>query len=159
MRAVGPYGGWLRRAVIAFKYGEEWARAAHLGDALAGAAGEVGPIDAVVPVPLHPERLRERGFNQSLLLAKRVGTQTGIPVMEALLRTRPTPRQVGLGANERAVNVRGAFAGLSGANFAGKRIALVDDVCTTGATLGSCAEVLLGLGASEVIGLTLAKEF
>jgi ComF family protein len=112
----------------------------------------------LTPVPLHPSRLRQRGFNQSLLLAREVGRTQSIPVVEALIRTRRTNSQVRLGAAERAGNVAGALAVLPGQMVTGRSFLLVDDVITTGATLGACASALLDAGASSVSALTVARE-
>jgi ComF family protein len=106
-----------------------------------------------VPVPLHRRRLRARGFNQAADLARHLG----LPVIEALRRTRATPSQTDLPAAKRHANVRGAFAPRSRAHVDGCRIVLVDDVCTTGATLESCARVLVEAGAREVSALTAAR--
>ena len=89
MRSVGPFDGWLRGAVVQFKYHGEWARAAHLGEHLAAAVAHLQQVDALVPVPLHPARLRQRGFNQSLLLAERAGDLLGLEVKEALDSNAP----------------------------------------------------------------------
>ncbi len=157
-RSVAAYEGWLRAAIIAFKYGEDRARAAHLGKELATIIPDFGMIDALVPVPLHSKRLRERGFNQATLLARQVHALTGVPVNEALVRITSGPHQVGLGAADRAANVRDAFEMREDINVSGLRLALVDDVCTTGSTLGACAKVLIQHGAREVVSLTLARE-
>jgi ComF family protein len=114
---------------------------------------------AIVPVPLHPRRQAERGYNQSALLARVLGRGVGLPVIEdALRRSRDTPQQVGLSAAQRQANVARAFTCQPHhPALVGKRLLLVDDVCTTGATLGACAGVLLAAGAREVWGLTLAR--
>ena len=112
--------------------------------------------DAVVPVPLGIKGLRERGFNQSLLLAKVISRHTGIPLtMDGLVKIRETRPQVGLSSKERARNLRGAFT-VRG-NFRKMRLLLVDDVMTTGATVKECATQLLNAGAEEVAVLTLAR--
>ena len=157
-RSVGAYGGWLRSAIIAYKYGDERAREVHLGELLATIVPEVGRIDALVPVPLHRKRLRERGFNQADLLARRIHIRTGIPVLNALERTRATPHQVGLSGVDRIANVSDAFSSINSVDVTGRRLALIDDVCTTGSTLGACAKTLIRHGASEVVSLTLARE-
>lgn len=90
VRSVAPLGGWLRSAIHALKYDGEAARADHLGGVLAAALPVRLSVDGLVPVPLHPARLRRRGFNQSHLLAERVGAVTGIEVVSALRRTRET---------------------------------------------------------------------
>lgn len=113
--------------------------------------------DALIPVPLHAARLRERGFNQSLLLARQVSLTVGKPVEgRALQRIRATEQQAHLDAKARQANVRGAFA-VRRDLVEGKAIVLVDDVFTTGATLMECAEVLYQSGAREVTALTLAR--
>ena len=157
-RSVGAYSGWLRAAIIAYKYGDERARDVHLGEHLATIVVEVGTIDALVPVPLQRKRLRERGFNQAELLAHQVGVRMGIPVLSALERTRPTRQQVGLSGIDRVANVGDAFGPVTSVDVTGLRLALIDDVCTTGSTLGACARTLIRYGATEVVSLTLARE-
>ncbi|MFQ6099724.1 MAG: ComF family protein [Anaerolineae bacterium] len=113
--------------------------------------------DLVVPVPLHPARLRERGYNQAALLAREMARRTGLVVEEqALIRQRATAPQVELNARQRKENVRDAFR-CSGNSLAGKRVLLIDDVCTTGATLEACAVALYAGGARDVQALTLAR--
>jgi ComF family protein len=112
--------------------------------------------DLIVPVPLHPRREAQRGYNQAALLARELGRRTGVPVAPAeLIRTAWTRPQVGLSRTERRANIAGAF------RCAGKvtdmRIILVDDVSTTGATLESCASELKAAGAAHVQGLVLAR--
>lgn len=112
-------------------------------------------IDWVVPVPLHPQRLQERGYNQSQLLAEAFSCKVGLPMQHALLaRTRCTTTQVGLNARERQQNVANAFYAAPAVRT--KCILLVDDVFTTGATLSACAEALLAAGANRVYALCLA---
>jgi ComF family protein len=113
---------------------------------------------AVVPVPLHRSRERMRGFNQARALASHLG----LPVCDALVRTRRTESQTDLPADRRHTNVRGAFAIMPGletrpADVNNRVVVLVDDVWTTGATLCACAAVLLDAGASEVRALTAAR--
>lgn len=158
MRSVGPFDGWLRQAVHALKYEGESARAEHLGRVLATALPTGIPVDALVPVPLHPARLRRRGFNQAQLLAERVGAAASITVVPALRRTRATDPQVGLGARQRAANVLDAFAVVAGVEVGGGHLLLVDDVVTTGSTLSACAAVLKGAGARFVGAVTLGRE-
>jgi ComF family protein len=158
VRSAAPDDGWLRVAVRSFKYAGETARAGHLGALLLPVLAGLDPIDALVPVPLHPRRERKRGYNQARLLAAVAGRSAGIPVVEALVRTRPTAQQVGLDAESRRANVRGAFAIRDGAAIAGCRVVLVDDVLTTGSTLGNCAETLVAGGAVWVGAATLARE-
>ena len=157
-RSVAPYAGWLREAIIAFKYDLEWDRAGHLAALLVPAIVDLPTIDALVPVPLHARRLRWRGFNQSALLADGLGRRAGIPVRHWLERTRETDQQARLGADERWANVSGAFAVGAGANPSGLHLLIVDDVLTTGATLSACAAALLTSGAAAVSAVTLARE-
>lgn len=115
------------------------------------------PADYIVPVPLHPDREKKRGYNQSALLAKRLGRSSGFPYMPGVLkRIRNTPPQVGLTVVERLTNVHGAFA-VGRSEIFNKTILLVDDVCTTGATLTAAAQALLDAGAHSVSGYCLAR--
>lgn len=117
------------------------------------------PVDLVLPVPLHRARVRQRGYNQSLLLARVLGAEAGLPVRDdVLVRWRSTRVQVGLSAEQRRVNVQGAFACLI-SDLHGQRVLLIDDVLTTGATLNACATALLQAGAGEVWALTLSRAF
>jgi ComF family protein len=160
VRSAGLFAGWLRSSIIALKYHDERDRAEYLGAMLAEAAPEV--IDPVlVPTPLHPAKLRARGFNQSELVARIAADRLGWPVMLAVDRVRETRSQVGLGAAERAANMSGAFA-LSDegrkTHFGGVTPVLVDDVFTTGATLSAVAAPLRAAGAGQIVVLTLARE-
>ncbi len=111
-----------------------------------------------MPVPLHASRLRKRGFNQALLLARGASTEYSIPlVYDNLIRVRPTRPQVELTGKERAANVTGAFGLRRGADVEGKRVLLIDDVLTTGATMNECSRTLRGAGAEAVVALTLAR--
>jgi len=154
-RAIGAYDGALRAIVQALKYEGRRSLARPLGrlmrergaDLLAGAA-------CVVPVPLHPSRRRQRGFNQAADLAHHVG----LPVVAALRRVRATATQTGLPAGRRHRNVRGAFAPTgAAAALTGSAIVLIDDVSTTGATLEACASALKAAGVQEVRALTAAR--
>lgn len=112
-----------------------------------------------MPVPLHPKKLRERGYNQSGLLAKQLGLFLGLPVIEnSLKRKRNTPPQTKIiSRDERWRNVSDAFV-CNGGDVKGRNVLLIDDVCTTGATLDACAQALKSAGAISVWGLTLARE-
>jgi ComF family protein len=158
LRSAALDEGWLRHAVRSFKYAGESARAGHLGDLLPPLIAELPPFDALVPVPLHRGRQRKRGYNQARLLANAVNRATNQPVVEALVRFRATAQQVGLNAEARRANVREAFAVREGADISGGRFVLVDDVLTTGSTLGQCAETLVAAGAVWVGAVTLARE-
>jgi len=160
-RAAAVYGERVREAVHALKFEGKTALARPLGDLLAEAGSAmlaVGAVDCLVPVPLHPSREAERGFNQSVLLANRVGRRWGVPVEpRALRRRRPTLSQTDLDAERRRANVRGAFTLSRSAAVEGRHVLLIDDVFTTGATVAECARVLLEAGASAVGVLTLAR--
>jgi ComF family protein len=154
---AGPYEGALRRAIHLLKYERMTPLTRPLGERLALAAAELTGFDAIVPAPLHWRRRWDRGFNQADLLAREVSRRTGIPIDRRLLRTRSTPPQAGLSAAERRRNVQGAFAAAGKSAIRGKRLIIIDDVMTTGATLEACARVLKRAGASQVAVLTLAR--
>lgn len=156
MAALYVYAGPVAQAVQALKYGGRTEHAPALGARLAVLARPVaGQVDRVVPLPLHPRRLRQRGYNQSSLLARPVARALGAPLdTSLLLRVRDTPPQAGLEHAERLHNVRGAFALRPGARKA--RVLLIDDVRTTGATLGAAAEALLDAGFPPPLSLALA---
>jgi len=116
-------------------------------------------IDLILPVPLHSTRERERGFNQSLLLARGLAERCGIPLKEGLLlRTTKTKSQAELDKKERLANVKGAFSCGDPAEVAGKNILLIDDVITTGSTMAECARTLIRAGASRVYGLAVCYQ-
>jgi len=145
----------IDKLVQTFKYGHRLALAAFFGEQLAALAGR--PLaDLIVPLPLHPERLRERGFNQALELARPVGAAWQIPIAASNChRVRNTPAQADLPWRERIKNIRGAFH--CSDDFTGKRIILVDDVMTSGASLAECARTLKLHGAIEVTALVVAR--
>ena len=163
IRAPYRMEGAVREAVHALKYQYVRALAPTLGQLLAEfiavSPDLSGPADVLVPVPLHPRRERSRGYNQSLLLARETGKIVGLPVeQKALRRLRATPSQArSASQQERRDNVSEAFAA-DAALAQGRRVVLVDDVCTTGATLEACAIALKEAGAASVWGLTLARE-
>jgi len=158
--SLGPWEGPLRTAVAELKYRGRRRMAGRLA-ALLLERPEVSEllVDALlVPVPLHPRRRAERGYNQAELLARALATRSNAPLAPGLLtRRRDTPRQTGLAAAQRRRNVRGAFVVPRPDRVAGRVLVLVDDVYTTGATLRACAEALRGAGAAEVRVLTLAR--
>ena len=158
VRSVFLFDGRPRAAIHHLKYRHGRELAAPLGRLLADyMATNPMPVDLVVPVPLHPRRLRQRGYNQAALLACELGRQAGLPVdQDGLQRVRETASQMRLNAAERQVNVRDAFA-CSNGNAQGRQVLLVDDVCTTGATLEACADALRAGGAKAVWALTLAR--
>jgi len=169
-RSFGLYAGRLRQAVLRVKFSGDERLGKRLGTLLANPwdllpwAGE-SDSPLIHPVPLHPSRWRERGFNQSELLAmglvralrrQRVGTGPQIE-RDWLRRKRATVPQTGLSVSARRENLRGAFEVVKRDAVRGRRIVLVDDVMTTGATLSTCARTLKRAGAAQVMGLTLAR--
>jgi ComF family protein len=160
-RAFGLYSAELSRVIQALKFDTRRNLAKLLSPMLVSTFlkwWQPGEFDLVVAVPLHPARRRQRGYNQSELLAKPFSRQLAIPFYgRVLTRVGGLQPQVGLSDAERAVNVRGAFRCTNPAAIAGKRVLLVDDVMTTGATVGSAAETLLSGGALRVSVLTLAR--
>ncbi|MEO5717333.1 MAG: ComF family protein [Chthoniobacterales bacterium] len=114
-------------------------------------------FDCIVPVPLHPARQRERGFNQAELLAAILQRRSGLPVRDLLQRTRYTTTQTQFDRSERMENLRGAFRLRRGSNVQDLRMLLVDDVLTTGSTLSECASVLRAAGALSVHAATVAR--
>jgi ComF family protein len=141
-----------------FKYRGKLSLAKPLARALIEALPALPPADIIIPVPLHPQRLREREYNQSLLLAARLSHHAGIPLLLAcLLRVRPTVPQTSLSRKERLTNLHRAFSVANPACIQSKRILLVDDVLTTGTTLHECAKTLRRAGSGPVYGLTLAR--
>lgn len=157
IRSAHPFDGWVRNAVHSFKYEGERARARHLGDLLPPLLPAGANVDAVIPVPLHPKRLRQRGFNQAALLAERLAeSHGGIPVVEIERRGSVTP-QVGLSADQRSANVAGAFVVPDPRGLAGLDIVLIDDVVTTTATMTACARAIADAGAASIRCLSVAR--
>lgn len=160
-RAALIYDEASRDLVLAFKHADRTRYADAFGHWLIRAGAEfLSDSDAIIPVPLHPWRLLQRRFNQSLLLARAVSRQTGCAVLpDVLVRRRNTRPQGRLSRAARLRNVQNAFAIRPGSktSLIGKKLALIDDVFTTGATVESCARVLLAAGAREINVLTLAR--
>ncbi|MGB9629987.1 MAG: ComF family protein, partial [Thermodesulfobacteriota bacterium] len=160
-RSIGVYEGLLREAIHRWKYKGKTSLNAYFGKWMAeGLSRYWNPneLDLLIPVPLHKTRLRDRGFNQALLLAKEIHSKTGIPYLKrALQKRKPTPPQVNLSGLERERGVRGAFEITPRDQIHEKSILLIDDVYTTGATVNECAKVLLKGGAKRVDVLTLAR--
>lgn len=148
------------QVVAAFKFHGALDLAGALASSLADAIGDASEVDAVVPVPLAPARLRQRGCNQAWELARRVAFRVGVPADAGLVvRIRETAHQIELPQEARPGNVRGAFAvePTRRADLRGRRIAVVDDVMTTGSTLGEMAAVLKQAGAVEVRAWVFAR--
>jgi ComF family protein len=160
-RAAVRYDDVARALVHRFKYSDHLELAPMLGQWMARAGRELTrDADALVPVPLHWRRLWARRFNQSAALAAAVSRAAGVPLLgETLRRVRATPQQVGLDKSGRARNVQGAFGvpPERRADIAGRRLILVDDVLTSGATVDACARALLRAGAAHVDVLVFAR--
>jgi ComF family protein len=155
--SFGYYDDALRGLIHLLKYSGMRPLAPVLSRLLDRALPREDRYDFVVPVPLHWRRRWSRGFNQSELLAQGIASRRGIPLLNALARVKATAIQAGLTSAGRRRNMSGAFRLRPGAALRGKRILLVDDVFTTGATAGACARVLKSAGASSVTLLTLAR--
>jgi ComF family protein len=159
-RTCAPFAyAWpLDHLVHALKYRGQLATARVLGTLLAGRLAGRGlqqEVDVIVPVPLHPDRHAARGFNQSAELARQLGRSLRLPVAESLVvRRRATPPQVGLNVDERRSNLAGAFGA---GQAAGLRVAIVDDVTTTGTTMQELASVLVQAGAVAVDAWCVAR--
>ncbi len=160
IRALGPYAPPYNLLIHALKYDNKTVFVPVLAGALTGLVEsdpELSSADAICPVPLHRSRLRERGYNQAELLAREVGSGTGIACRDLLVRVRNTASQTGLdGDDARKRNVHGAFRVRSGVQLDGDRIILLDDVFTSGATLDAAGRQLLAAGASSVVGVVIA---
>ena len=151
----------LREVVQKFKYGRKVSLGKPLGRLMALGCREFlneCRFDVIIPVPLHPKRLRWRGFNQSVLLARQVSRACGLPMdLFVLHRSKETPPQTQLTEEERRKNVRHAFSLNPQKSVKGKKVLLVDDVYTSGATVNECSRTLKRGGAKEIYVLTLAR--
>ncbi|MBT9160725.1 MAG: hypothetical protein DDT26_02021 [Dehalococcoidia bacterium] len=159
IRSVFLHRGLARDAVRHLKYRNLKALARSLAELMAEyLVSNPLPADIMVAVPLHSKRVRQRGYNQSDLLAEELSRLINLPTASgSFVRLRNTPSQVSLGAEARHSNVQGAFH-CKNPVYQGKGVLLVDDVCTTGATLNACAVALKGAGAASVWALTLSRE-
>jgi ComF family protein len=159
-----PFAGPVRDALHQLKYASERRLAVPLGAAVARRWARVGTGAAVVvPVPVHAERERRRGYDQAALIAAVVARELDLPFARALERGRATIAQFELGRDERAANVAGAFRPRASdppavGSIAGRWVLLVDDVVTTGATLAACGEALGRAGAAAVSAVAVARE-
>jgi len=161
-RSCGAYGGTLKDVILLFKYRKYAPLSrplARFADTSLRADPEMwAGAELFVPVPLHPSRRRERGFNQARLLARDLASLRGLGVLaDALVKTRNAPAQAGLRAADREKNARSAYAVKRPAGVRGRTLILVDDVTTTGATIRECARVLKEAGEKEVRAITLAQ--
>ena len=152
----------LKDIILLFKYrgyeilGRELAERAE--EALCGEEGLWWEVDFLMPVPLHPKREKQRGFNQAGILARELGKRRGIEIIKGgLVKKRNVPPQTFLSGSERRENVSGAFHVVRAEKIKGKNLILVDDVFTTGATLTECCRVLKEAGSGEVRALTIAQ--
>jgi len=159
-RALGAYEGSLQEAIHHWKYEGKTHLAPFFAEWMAEGLNrywEPDSFDLLIPVPLHTQRLRERGFNQALLLVKELSRRTRIPYRKTILqKKKPTIPQVNLSGAERERGLRGAFQVIGKEELLGKSVLLVDDVYTTGATVNECSKVLLRGGTERVGVLTLA---
>ncbi len=150
----------LRDAVLRFKYGKRMYIAKALAEILFECFQrhfQVQGFDLIIPIPIHRKRLRARGFNQSLLLAHRLSSHTGVRMARDLLqKTVDTPPQVRLGRKERITNIKGSFGVSDPHRITGSKILLIDDVLTTGATIGAAAQTLKRAKAARVDAMVLA---
>jgi competence protein ComFC len=160
VRSLGRFDDYYKELIHRFKYGKK----IPLGKRLAQRLGETINDDSnflgsdfLIPVPLHKSRYRERGFNQSEIVAEEISKITGVSVLKNVLkRKKNTKDQTNLSPSQREENVRGAFVVTKPEVINDKRIILVDDVITTGATLSECARMLKQAGAKEILGMTIA---
>lgn len=161
-RSCGLYQGLLKDLILLFKYHNYKVLGKKLGAYAFLSLGREEALwwktDLLMPVPLHPKKRKQRGFNQSLILAKELSRKKRIPLVKnVLVKTKPTPPQTSLEADDRRANVKGAFGVRRAARIEGKIVLLVDDVYTTGATISECSRVILEAGAKDVRALTLAR--
>jgi ComF family protein len=155
--SFGFYQDELRGLIQLFKYGKVQTLAGPLAQMLSRALPRDRAFELIVPMPMHWRRRWERGFNQADLLAREAGRRTGVPVKSVVKRSKATPPQAGLTSAKRRANVSGAFEVPKPELVKGKRILLVDDVLTTGATAAACARSLKRAGAVSVTVWTVAR--
>ncbi|MFZ5917094.1 MAG: ComF family protein [Chloroflexota bacterium] len=159
IRSVAFFEGPLREALHALKYNGLRAVAQPLGQLMARHwQADPLPADVILPVPLHRSRQRQRGYNQAAVLAGALAQEIGLPLRQDwLVRRRSTVSQTELDAVQRRENVAEAFEARADGVLTGKRVLLIDDVCTTGATLEACSIALRRAGAQSVWGFTLGR--
>lgn len=159
-RSLFAYDGSVKDAIHNLKYNERLDLVRYFGNELCRGAKEIGQFDLIAPVPLHRKRLAARGFNQSALLARKLGKLLSIPTdLDSLRRVKNIDPQVGMERDERIKNVKGAFGVISKRvqKISERNILLIDDVLTTGATVNECSKVLIKSGAESVRVLTIAR--
>lgn len=161
VRVATGFNETVQKIIHSLKYRGKRSLAKRLGVILANRTlgdERFTGADLLMPVPLHPSRARERGYNQSELIAEVIGQKLDLPVDKNILsRKKRTKAQTDLDAKQRRENVKGAFVVRRPEEVSGKRVVIVDDVLTTGATLEACTEALLSAGAKEVYTLALAR--
>ncbi len=162
IRSAVVFGPQVRGAIHAWKYSGQTHWTEYLANLMKkqwAAYPDLADAEVLVPVPLHPKKYKQRGYNQSALLARALGKKFNLPVDESsLIRSRNTPSQTQFGREGRLQNMSGAFTCVRPENIQGKEVLLIDDVATTGATLEGCAQALKAAGAKKVIAYTLARE-
>jgi ComF family protein len=160
-RAAGKYETVFMDVIHRFKYQGKIFIGEALGKFMAGldyTGLEISDRTLIIPIPLHRKRLRERGFNQSVILAREISRHYAVPMKFGLLKRKiHTEPQINLGKDDRVRNVKGAFEVVSPEVIEGAKILLIDDVYTTGSTVNECAKVLRKNGAADVVVLTLAR--
>jgi competence protein ComFC len=161
-RSCGRYEGKLKDIVILYKYRGFKVLGKSLAEFAVQALGQEESLwwklDALIPVPLHPKKKKQRGFNQAKLFARELAKLKNLPVIEKrLVKVKTTPAQSSLKAADRRRNLRGAFEVIRSEEIEGKNLLLVDDVFTTGSTLRECSRALKKAGANEIRALTIAQ--
>lgn len=160
-RAAFAFEGGVKELLHSFKYTPRPHLRKPLALLMCGAlTGQIELIkpDLIIPVPLHGKKMRQRGFNQAILLGEILSRQWRLPLERAVLqRTRWTEPQVNLSKDDRRINVRGAFAVSNGSLLVDRKVLLLDDVFTTGSTLHECARAVKAVGASQVHAVTVAR--
>ncbi|MCJ7577588.1 MAG: ComF family protein [candidate division Zixibacteria bacterium] len=160
VRSLGRFDEYYKELIHRFKYGKKIPLGKRLGQRLGETIDDDSIFlksDFLIPVPLHKSRYRERGFNQSDILAEGISKATGLSVLKSVLkRKKNTKDQTNLSREQREENVRDAFVVSCPKMIKGKKVILVDDVITTGVTLSECARMLKQAGAEKILGMTIA---
>jgi ComF family protein len=151
IRGAFTYEGPVVKLIELYKYYGIHKLSTYLGEKMVEPFLELGDVDFIVPIPLHPSRERERGFSQTHLLGRVISEKTGVPILDALIRKRNTKSQTKLGREERKKNLKDAFEVVG--EIEGKSIVIVDDVLTTGITINEASKILKREGALRVKGV------